>query len=413
MRRIVVAVCALAFAPSASATTFVVSGHGWGHGVGMSQWGARGLAEHGASWRAIIAHYYRGTGIGRIAPRRVRVLIKEDAARVAISAKSPFRVVDARGRSRLQRRRIVFGRGRFHGLAPPLRIVQGTTPLIVDGSGYRGRIVITRGVSVINDVPLERYLRGVVPWEMPSHWHAEALRAQAVAARTYAYSRLGGGWFDVYADTRDQMYGGIRAEHPSTNAAVGGTAGTIVTWQGRPARTYYFSTSGGRTVSARDGFGTPVAYLPSVIDPYDSGPKHDWSYRFTSEQLARRLHVAPPKALRMQLNASLRVTSVLLSGGGPIRRVDGRTFQRALDLPSTWFRVSGSVRRPKPSRAGRWVAILESSAAPFAGAVRSDRYPGLRPGLWVRLRGPFASRRAASVAAGGRGYVRRLTASPR
>lgn len=412
MRRIALVVCALALAPPAGATTFVVSGHGWGHGVGMSQWGARGLAEHGSGWRSILAHYYRGTSVAQIAPSRVRVLIKEDADRVAISARSPFRIVDARGRSRLQRRRIVFARKRFHGLAPPLRIVQGATPLLVDGSGYRGRLVIRRGVSVINDVPLERYLRGVVPWEMPSHWHPEALRAQAVAARTYAYSRLGGGSFDVYADTRDQVYGGIRAEDRSTNVAIGATAGRILTWRGRPARTYYFSTSGGRTVSARDGFGTHIPYLPSVLDPYDAGPKHNWSYRFTAQQLARRLDVSAPASLRIRVNGSLRVTSVLLSAGARVHRVDARRFQRALDLPSTWFRVS-DVQRPRAVRTARWVAIFESSATRFAGAVQSDRYPGLRPGLWVRLRGPFASRRTAVAAAGSRGYVRRLTNAPR
>jgi SpoIID/LytB domain protein len=409
MRRIAVVACALALAPSAGATTFVVRGHGWGHGVGMSQWGARGLAEHGAGWRSILRHYYPGTGIGRFSPPRIRVLIKEDARRLAVSARSPFRIVDSRGRSRLQRRRIVFGRGRFHGLVPPLRVFQGMTPLIVDGAGYRGRLVIGRGISVINDVPLERYLRGVVPWEMPSRWHPEALRAQAVAARTYAYSRLGVGSFDVYADTRDQMYGGIRAEHPSTNVALGSTAGLIVTWQGRPARTYYFSTSGGRTVSALDGFGSAIPYLPSVSDPYDSGPKHDWSYRFTARQLARRLHVAPPTALQMRVNRSLRVTTVLVKRGGSVRRVDGRDFQRALDLPSTWFRVSGGAQ-PRRGATGRWVAILESGTTQFPGAVRSDAYPGLRPGLWVRVRGPFVTRDAAVVAAGSRGYVRHLSA---
>src|SRR5204862_305575 len=122
--------------------------------------------------------------------------------------------------------------------------------------------------------------RGVVPWEMPHDWRADALRAQAVAARSYALATLKHGeTFDVYADTRDQVYGGIRAETPQTNEAVGATAGQVLTWRGRVAITYYFSSSGGRTASSVDGlpWAPRVPYLVSVPDPYDSAsPNHTW-----------------------------------------------------------------------------------------------------------------------------------------
>ena len=382
----------------------------------MSQWGARGLAQHGWAWQRILAHYYPGTRQARVAHVRIRVLVAQGRRRVAIAAKSPFRIVDRRGRSRLQRRRIVFRAGHWHGLRPPLRIVPGVQPLALDGAGYRGELVVRRGISVVNELPLERYLRGVVPWEMPSHWNAQALRAQAVAARTYALATRNPGWtFDLYADTRDQVYGGIRAEKRSTNLAVGATAGRILTWNGEPARTYYFSTSGGRTESSQDAFrGPPVPYLRSVSDPYDAGPHHDWTYRFTSGQLARKLGLDGIASIAVRPNGSGRAAAVVLRRrGGAGRTIDGDAFRSALGLPSTWFsvgprRAHRSPREPRRVRAG-WVAVLSSSTTRSPGTVRSDSLPGLRPGFWVRIAGPFESRaRAQAIASRRGGYVRRV-----
>ena len=417
MRRLATILAFLALAAPAQAAVFTVHGHGWGHGVGMSQWGARGLAQHGWGWQRILAHYYPGTRLDRVERVRVRVLVAERRRRIAISSRSPFRILDARGRSRLQRRRIVFGGRHWHGLQPPLQVVPGVQPLALDGAGYRGELVVRRGVSVVNDLPLERYLRGVVPWEMPSRWSGDALRAQAVAARTYALATRNPGWtFDLYADTRDQMYGGIRAEKRSTNLAVGATAGRILTWGGEPARTYYFSTSGGRTESSHDAFRTgAIPYLRSVADPYDAGPHHDWTYRFTTGQLARRLGVTGIASIAVRVNGSGRAASVVVRrrGAGP-RTIGGDAFRSALDLPSTWFSVGDSPHaRPKtPTRplAG-WVAVLSSSTTRAAGTVRSDTLPGLRPGFWVRIAGPYESRARAQAEASRRGgYVRRVHA---
>jgi stage II sporulation protein D len=411
VRRLAIVAALFAFAAPAQAAVFTVRGHGWGHGVGMSQWGARGLALHGWSWRGILSHYYPGTDLSRVAHVKVRVLIRQRRDGVAFSARTPFRIVDARGRSRLQRRRIVFRTGAWHGLRPPLRLVAGAEPVAVDGAGYRGSFVVRRGIDVVNVVPLERYLCGVVSWEMPKRWPAEALRAQAVAARTYTVENLAAGsWFDVYPDTRDQMYGGIRAEDAATNRAVGATAGRILTWHGAPAKTFYFSTSGGRTQSSQDAFhGSAIPYLRSVADPYDAGPKHDWTYRFTALQIARRLHVPLPHSLSVRLNPSGWVASVVVGS----RTINGVEFERALGLPSTHFRVgprapqrTGVHVRTRP-RAG-WVAVLETSASRFRGSVSTSSLHGLRPGLWVRIKGPFASRATAVVAAGSSGYVRRV-----
>ena len=104
------------------------------------------------------------------------------------------------------------------------------------------------GLSTINVVGLDDYVRGVVSRESPASWPLEALKAQAVAARTYAITTSkGGDGFDQYADTRSQVYGGVGAETASTDQAVAETAGQVVTYEGAPVVTYFFSTSGGRT----------------------------------------------------------------------------------------------------------------------------------------------------------------------
>jgi stage II sporulation protein D len=92
---------------------------------------------------------------------------------------------------------------------------------------------------------------------MPSAWPVEALKAQAVAARSYALAhRLGGKGFDLYADVRSQVYGGIRAEHPAATAAIEATAGEVLLWEGKPIDALFHSTSGGTTLAAVEVFGT-------------------------------------------------------------------------------------------------------------------------------------------------------------
>src|SRR4051794_15630816 len=252
--RLVLLLATLTLAPTASAgTLFLLDGRGWGHGVGMSQWGAEGAARHGWDYRRILAHYYTGTKLEAWHPKPVRVLLGDGRGNARIGSAAPFLVVDAKGRKlRFPARSVVVDHRLMlqkKRLVPPLRFRAGAQPLTYDLRGYRGDLVVKRTggtLLVVNELPLDRYLRGVVPWEVPRGWHSAAYRAQAVAARTYALATLHPGEdYDLYPDTRDQMYGGIRAERPETNLAVGATAGQVVTYGGRPITAYYFSTSGG------------------------------------------------------------------------------------------------------------------------------------------------------------------------
>jgi stage II sporulation protein D len=419
----------------------VVAGFGWGHGVGMSQYGAEGYAQHGWGYERILSHYYPGTALVRERPGKVRVLLAEGRARVTIGSRSPFLVRDARGRHvRLGAGKHALGPAlRLGGkaLAAPLRIVPGLAPLTVDGRGYRGAFVVYREpkLAIVNVLPLERYLRGVVPWEMPHDWAAAALRAQAVAARSYALATLEPAKrYDLVADARDQMYGGIEAETPATNLAVGATAGKVLTWDGHVALTYYSSTSGGRTEAVADAFPqvSPVPYLVAVSDPYDSlSPHHRWGpFRFRPQTLARRLGVPAVERLQVRRNASGRVADLLVAWRHGSRTLSGREVEHRLSLPSTWFMVSpgGAVTRPslpatRPVHG--YLAVLASlpdGSSPAralararrvvadARAVESSAFAALRPGLVVVAAGPFRSRSAAAERAARvpGGYVRHV-----
>jgi len=351
MRRLLVLLAFVLLALPAQAgagTVFLIDGRGWGHGVGVSQYGARGYAEAGWGYQRILKHYYRGTAVKLVPARQVRVLLAEDRAAVKISSSKPFKLVDARGKVRkLKPGTQNVAATRLARLRSPLRFVPGAAPLRLGADAYRGSLLVHRRgakLVVVNRLPLDRYLRGVVPWEMPEDWHPEALRAQAVVARSYALATLKPGTlFDLYADTRSQVYGGVQAEEASTNRAIGSTAGKVLLWNGVVATTFYHSTSGGRTVSVGEAWprATPVPYLVSVADPHDTLSKHHrWGpVLLTPAQVAAKLGVPGLRDLVVVRGPSGRVASVRLKAVRSARTMLSQDFRRALDLRSTWFSV--------------------------------------------------------------------------
>jgi len=187
---------------------------------------------------------------------------------------------------------------------------------------------------------------------MPFTWLPEALKAQAVVARSYALATRRTGAFDLYPDTRSQVYLGIEHEKPSTNAAVNATAGQVVLYEGQVAKTYFFSTSGGRTASAEDVWGEPVPYLVSVPDPYDSiSPHHDWGpLVFTGTKLAKVLKMKGRVVdLQPELNSSGRIKVLNVIGTKSTLAVQGADIRRRLGVQSTWFSV-GVLSLTAPTR---------------------------------------------------------------
>lgn len=292
---------------------------GWGHGKGLSQYGARNRAEAGQSWRTILRAYYPHTALGNVGGT-IRVQLTADTSRdVVVRTRSGLKVhslgakktwrlpAKARGKKvtywRIQpmsahRSKISYktrtwhtwrsakGDAEFTAGGQPIQLV---TP--AGRAAYRG---VLRSASVnatgsdrdtVNVLPLDSYLRGVVPQEVPASWPAHAVRAQAVAARTYAaferrdHRRSA---YDLCDTSSCQVYGGYDEEHPLGNAAVRATARKIVTYGGKPAFAQFTSSNGGWSV---DG-GFP--YLVDREDRFDRGSAGDpTSTTFTAAQITR------------------------------------------------------------------------------------------------------------------------------
>jgi stage II sporulation protein D len=363
-----VALVLLACAPSAhAASRLVIRGAGFGHGIGMSQYGAYGLSLQGVGYQAILARYYTGTALGQVASEpEVRVLLQSGqrkvtfsgAARLGTQPLDPVTTYNVvRGGSGLVIRQ---GTKSLFTTAPPLRVdapaggallLSGTSQPGVTNGRYRGALELrpsgANGVNAINAIGLEDYVRGVVSAESPSAWPAEALKAQAVAARTYAITARAGSvsdGFDQYADTRSQMYRGVAAERPSTDAAVAATAGQVVTYNGRPVITYFFSTSGGKTENVENSFvgSAPQPWLKGVDDPYDNlAPQHRWKpATLTIAQAQAKLRgLVRGKFKRitvLQRGVSPRIVRAQIVGTKGTTPVTGPQLRARFGLLDTW-----------------------------------------------------------------------------
>jgi stage II sporulation protein D len=202
------------------------------------------------------------------------------------------------------------------------------------------------GLHAINDVHSRHYLYGVVPAEVPTSWPIEAVKAQAVAARSYAFTSLRPGQpFDVFADTRSQVYRGLTGEDDRGQQAVNETREEVVTYQGDIAQTFFFSTSGGRTSANENGFagGTPLPYLRPVDDPHDDlSPVHTWRAEFSNAQAGKRLGVGTLESLRVtQRDSDDRARRVQVRGSGGSKTLSGAQVRAQLGLRSAWFSVGG------------------------------------------------------------------------
>jgi len=327
--------------PLQTGQTIQIEGQGWGHGVGMSQWGARGRAEAGQTADQIVRAYYTGIDItdSPTDQTAIRVLIDQNYRPASIDGATAssnglagdivgvggqwavtgitgplppgarLRLLDHPGAHRITVRLIDAGGGHMLDVDLPgqievvplephsrLLVHYKYTDQVVGSPGqfydvYRGSIRVyldAEGlIDTVNALSVEDYLLGVVPAEMPYHWPAEALKAQALAARSYALVSLmpGNPIWDVVDTTQDQVYLGVNHEKPETSAAVQATARRVMTHGGQPILSYFFSAANGHTESNEDVFGgAPLPYLRAVADldpngrPWDAdSPLSTWS----------------------------------------------------------------------------------------------------------------------------------------
>jgi stage II sporulation protein D len=418
-------------ATTVAATTFLVTGRGYGHGVGMSQYGAYGYAQSGATYEEILAHYYPGTTLGPAPVTVMRVLLAEGKTALAVTSTAAYELEDAAGTVLpLPAGTLKLGPGLLvqgTRLQTPLILRPGPAPLRYGGKPYRGVLEVRsdgKRLALVNRLGLELYLQGVVPGEMPSAWPADALEAQAVAARSYAIaSRVAGKSFDVYADVRSQVYGGQSIETPEATEAVKATAGSALLFGGKVATAFFYSTSGGRTAAAADVFGKPVPYLVSVPDPYDAvSPYHRWGpVAIPAARVAKALAAPGVTDLVVAAAAGGRATSVVARTPAGDVTVTGTAARLGLGLRSTWFGTGVlSLRRPaKPVTYGG-AAKLVATVRGVEGAVLQARVAGgwqtvreTPAGATSLIVKPKASTVYRLVTAAGQGSTTKLAVAPR
>jgi SpoIID/LytB domain protein len=427
----------LGVAPARAAGTVVFTGGGWGHGLGMSQYGALGRAQAGWSASEILKHYYSGTRVGRFqSPAQVRVGLQQHRAgfemtSVATRAGGGEVVLKVLGRSweiaragagaswevrgtRTGRMRVLLdgarvrrrGRSAFGGLTRPLVALyqrRGTQLRVADGDadrGYRhGRMILgTYATATCNDRPclrlvlsisLQKYLLGL--GEVPLWWPLEALKAQVIAARTYAVRTIGLSGqrrlpcdCALADDATDQVYAGDdkRAASGAYWAqwveAVRATDERVITYDGAPIQAFYSSSSGGHTENNENVWGgAAIPYLRGVPDGFDdnaANPNHTWEESMAWEEVSSRLDAAfgtgELDSFRVvkPLGVSGRVTVVKSASQGGVEivgsartvRASGLSVQRALGLKDTLFRIDVRPSAPEVFGAAERVREIPS-----------------------------------------------------
>ena len=377
-------------AAAGAATSWVVKGGGWGHGLGMSQYGAYGQAKAGRGYRTILRHYYRNTEFGK-ERGTVRVLLLASvgsstfrgANRVGGKSVKPGSTYVARrvgGRvvvSTLRGKRVARSSG-------ALRVMGPAGIVTVGGKGtYRDVIEIrpglSGGVTVVNKVQLENYIRGVVPNESPAAWPLEALKAQAVAARSYALGTgTGNAVFDHYDTVASQVYGGYSSEHPRTNRAVSRTSGEVLRSGGEVITAYFHSSSGGYTENVENIFSGSrrLPYIRGVKDPWDKeSPNYRWSITYSSKGLGAAMGVGRLRSVAVnKRGVSGRIIYATFQGRAGSRRVHGWDGLRgSLGLKDIPTGIRKITSRGSTARAAAAGVSLGGDAREIAGAITPGR----------------------------------------
>jgi stage II sporulation protein D len=394
----------------------VINGRGWGHGIGMSQWGAYGYATHGWTYRQILTHYYTGISLGDVNDLTLRVRLRGGLSAVKITCAYPFRAQMTGVRFDIPAgatatttwtgtRYKVAAAGKVAYFTSPVTfttekgLLKTLTATDLGTTGrYRGVLRVLRydgALMLLDRVPLESYLRGVVPREVPASWPAAAVQAQACAARAYAaraydLKRV----FDLYCDTRSQVYAGAGAEDARSDRAVLRTAGVVPSYGGRPIHAFYFSTSGGHTENIENVWQTsPLPYLKGVEDEYDdASPLHRWpenperrSAGAIADLLGPYGSANPPGvkgALRalyvVKRGVSPRVVKAAVIGSEGISWISGSQLRFKLDLRDTWVTIRSLSITP---------AKADATALVYGGTVtlKGRLYPALPDGATVTL----------------------------
>jgi stage II sporulation protein D len=367
----------------------------------------RGVGFLGAPPRSasllVLAAAWALTAVRCAGPRaslapEVEVLLERDAGAVDVSLPGAYRVLSSRGDALADGTRLKSGRLRAHadglelnGVALPSEAVviapEDDVEIAFRGRQYAGDLRVRRDargrLEVVNVVDIEEYLAGVLFSEMPASFPDEALKAQAVAARTYARYRLDHGEKLLRATDADQVYGGTTRLQERARALVAASRGLVLEVGGQPLCSYFMSTCGGATVDAPLVFTqTPKAGLAGVAcDFCRDSPKYRWTRSIAAGELSRRTGVKEIVGIEVQRDRAGHAIRFDVRGNGGAKSFSGLEFRRAWNdgaakdeqLPSPWARAIEVTRggvRIDGAGFGHGVGLCQYGAA---GQAKSGR----------------------------------------
>lgn len=401
-----------------------VWGHGYGHGVGMCQYGAYGMAKQGKNHEQILKYYFTGVTLKKYlsADPTVKVLIIESSSNVILAGSPGISILNEKSGayvlkdfsnkvkielvksgdtylfkvSKFENNQYV-SLGTFTG---PLKITASSFLSYFEGSkkydykGYfRCMVNTTKGTFLlINFVGLETYVYGIA--EMPSSWSIEALKAQAIAARTYAFSRIKStNTYDLTDDQSSQVYVGLNKINDYYGSqwkkACDETSKTLIYYGDRVASVYYHSTCGGHTENSEDVWVTAYPENRGVVCSYCSfSPYYNWETTVSIDSIRKAFN--DPSIVYAQVYSRIagrRVDRVyLFKSNGQILNVSGSTFRSKLGLKSTWFylsaeRIAGKDRYETNEMASKKVftsagACIVASGENYADGLSSSSLAG-------------------------------------
>lgn len=374
------------------------------HQAAAHRTAANGTESRQVSWLKWVWHYGKQSGwmtlmlwLISIAPAwaglELRVAIEQDVNQVKVGSSTDAVLRDGSGNvlAQIPGMNAVMAQSQEGQIA--VNEVKATQlwvePKTADGyvfigdKWYRGRTLVTLtsgGLTAVNYVDIEQYLYSVVGAEMPASWDIQALKAQAVAARSYVlYQRQNSAnaVFDVGDTTRWQVYGGLEEEAASTRAAVDATKGQVLTYNGQIINAVFHSCAGGHTENVEDIWTNPLPYLRGVVSPDQDMQGCQWQTRTVSAQeLSQAIgYSGTIYSVTVNRHPHGRVLSLQIDGTAGSMTVDGDDVRNKLDLKSTLFSIE--PMRSEVASAGNVPATpmtFQISGSGFGHGVGMSQY---------------------------------------
>ncbi|MGC4378012.1 SpoIID/LytB domain-containing protein [Fictibacillus sp. Mic-4] len=342
---------------------YLFTGKGWGHGVGMTQWGAKGMAEAGFNYHQILSHYYTGITFKTIdtSKKDVRIALSLGLSKADVQGLGNYTIQDMNGNvlfipAKATATTITVQKGKFtltngnntKTIDRSFKVVSEKGQLLYyDRHKYRGTLEISMSSSgkmdVVNRLNVEDYIQGVVPWEISPKWPTESIKAQILAARNYAVANIKSpaSKFDMYNDERSQVYAGVNVEAANVNQFVQATKGEVIYYGNTLITAYFSSSAGGHTLDSELVWSSAVPYLRGVEDPYDKSDDtvKGWTKEMSFADLAKKFPEVGNEVIDIKViqTSGGHAVKLRVTGDQSMVELKGDKFRSRVGLKSTMF----------------------------------------------------------------------------